>query len=236
MLFRSPKYTLEVGAAGTTLGSLYVNGQAKFVGFLTTNDLFVSGFTTSTGGFNIQSSSGQFTSGVVTATTLHVGSYGNVLFADATAGIASVGIGSTQPRGKLDVQGHTRLKTTSSDNFSLVGVNGGICALDLSISQNFIVDVTESISKFTLSNVPNGASDFTIRADQNSIGNYGVGIDTFRDSSNNIIPVYWPGGGVLPIVTLTASRSDIYSFKIINGSDILTEGIYGVVIGQNFAN
>ncbi len=150
--------------------------------------------------------------------------------------LASVGIGSTQPRGKLDVQGHTRLKTTSSDNFSLVGVNGGICALDLSISQNFIVDVTESISKFTLSNVPNGASDFTIRTDQNSIGNYGVGIDTFRDSSNNIIPVYWPGGGVLPIVTLTASRSDIYSFKIINGSDILTEGIYGVVIGQNFAN
>ena len=90
--------------------------------------------------------------------------------------------------------------------------------------------------KFTLSNIPDGSCDFTVRTDQDATGGRGVGIDTFRDSNNNIIPVYWPGGGVLPVVTDVASRSDIYSFKIINGSNILTEGIYGVVVGQNFAN
>ena len=231
-----PKYTLEVGTAGTTLGSLYVNGEAKFVGFLTTNDLYVSGFTTSLGGFNIQSSSGEVTTGIITANTLHVGNGGNVLFADATVGITSVGIGSTQPRGKLDVQGHTRLKTTSSDNFYTASVNAGTCVLDLSISQNFICDIDQNVSKFTLSNIPDGSCDFTVRTDQDATGGRGVGIDTFRDSNNNIIPVYWPGGGVLPVVTDVASRSDIYSFKIINGENILTEGIYGVVVGQNFAN
>ena len=49
------------------------------------------------------------------------------------------------------------------------------------------------------------------------------------------IPVYWPGGGVLPIVTTTADRSDIYSFKLFDGDNVTSSGLYGVVGGQNFA-
>ena len=49
------------------------------------------------------------------------------------------------------------------------------------------------------------------------------------------IPVYWPGG-VVPTPTTTASRADIYSFKIFDGANPTTTGIYGVVGGQNFQN
>jgi len=47
-----------------------------------------------------------------------------------------------------------------------------------------------------------------------------------------LIPVFWPGGGVLPITTPTANRSDIYTFKTFDGGS----NWYGVVVGQNFLN
>ena len=50
------------------------------------------------------------------------------------------------------------------------------------------------------------------------------------------IPVYWPGGGVLPGVTTTASRSDIFAYRTFDGENIATAGLYAVVVGQNFAN
>jgi len=46
--------------------------------------------------------------------------------------------------------------------------------------------------------------------------------------------VYWPGG-VVPTMTSTASKTDIYSFKFFNGSSITTAGLYGVIGGQNFS-
>ena len=58
-----------------------------------------------------------------------------------------------------------------------------------------------------------------------------MGIDTFKDSGGSAIPVYWPGGGTLPEVTQTASKTDIYSFMTFDGGSSL----YGVVGGQNFA-
>ena len=48
------------------------------------------------------------------------------------------------------------------------------------------------------------------------------------------IPVYWPGG-IVPTMTQTASKTDIYSFKFFNGSAITSAGLYGVVGGQNFS-
>ena len=48
------------------------------------------------------------------------------------------------------------------------------------------------------------------------------------------IPVYWPGG-VVPTMTSTANATDIYSFKIFDGDNITTAGIYGVIGGQNFS-
>jgi len=58
----------------------------------------------------------------------------------------------------------------------------------------------------------------------------GVGIDTFRDQSGNAIPVYWPGG-VTPIVTPVADKTDIYSFMTFDGG----ASLYGVIGGQNFS-
>ena len=47
------------------------------------------------------------------------------------------------------------------------------------------------------------------------------------------IQVRWPGG-VVPGVTTTANRTDIYSFKIFDGADLEGQGIFGVITGQNF--
>ena len=80
-------------------------------------------------------------------------------------------------------------------------------------------------------NVPSGSTAFTIKILQDTTGSRAVGIDTFRTSGGVAIPVYWPGGGVVPIVTQTASRTDIYSFKTFDGGSSL----FGVVGGQNFA-
>ena len=225
-----PKYTLEVGAAGTTLGSLYVNGEAKYVGILTANDVFVSGVTTSTGGFNIQSSTGRITAGIITSTDLHVGSAGTVI--TTQVGFGSVGIGSTNPTATLDVQGHTKLKTYS-ENIEYLTVSSGAVSVDLSNAQSFICTATEAITEFQLLNIPVDSTSFTIRVDQDTTGSWGVGIDTFKNLGGNTIPVYWPGA-VVPIVTTTASKSDVYSFKIFNGSSITSVGMYGVIGGQNY--
>ena len=69
-------------------------------------------------------------------------------------------------------------------------------------------------------------SDLLKGIDLDSLG------DTFSDADTSAaIPVYWPGGGVLQIVTQTASRTDIYSFKTFDGGS----NLYGFVGGQNFA-
>ena len=41
-------------------------------------------------------------------------------------------------------------------------------------------------------------------------------------------------GGVVPQVS-NSKRTDIYSFKMFDGSDVENDGIYGVVGGQNFS-
>jgi len=162
---------------------------------------------------------------------LHVGTGGTVI--TTQVGLGSVGIGSTQPTAMLDVGGHTKLKTYS-ENVGILTVSSGAVSIDLSEAQSFICTATENITQFNLLNIPVDSTSFTLRIDQDSTGNRGVGIDTFRNSGGNTIPVHWPGGGVLPIVTPTANRTDIYSFKIFSGSDITSVGMYGVVGGQNF--
>jgi len=69
---------------------------------------------------------------------------------------------------------------------------------------------------------------------QDGTGNRTVGIDNFSINGSALIPVRWPGG-IAPVVTVTASRSDIYSFKIWDGNNAVSEGLYGVIGGQNFA-
>ena len=94
--------------------------------------------------------------------------------------------------------------------------------------------MTESITGIRLYNADTtSATSFTLKLSQDSTGGYGVGINTFYDGDGSVVSVYWPGG-VVPEVTTTASRTDIYSFKIFDGNDLANQGIFGVITGQNF--
>ena len=223
---------LTVGAVGSSGTSMHVFSEAKFAGIATVNDLTVAGFSTVVGNFDIQNSSGQITAGVVTATTLNVGAAGTII--TTQVGFGSVGIGSTQPTAMLDVGGHTKFKTYS-EAVASPSISANEVTLDLSAAQSFTVTASDDINAFVLTNPPSGSTSFTVKILQDSTGGHSVGIDTFKNSSGTAIPVYWPGGGVLPIVTTTADRADIYSFKTFDGDDITSSGLYGVVGGQNFA-
>ena len=178
--------------------------------------------------FDLRSTSGQITAGIVTATTLSVGSGGTTI---TTSG-PSVGIGTTVPRAKLDIEGSVRFKTYS-ESVEAVTSSSGVVTIDLSKAQTFTLTPTEAVTSFTLLNSPEGSTAFTLKVTQGSTG-YSVGIDTFRNSGGTIIPVYWAAGGIVPIVTTTANRTDIYSFKLFDGSNITTAGMFGIVGGQNF--
>ena len=89
--------------------------------------------------------------------------------------------------------------------------------------------VTAEVTQFTLLNPPDDATAFTIKIHQGNIG-YAVDIDDFRDISGNTIPVHWPAGGVIPIVTQDNGRIDIYSFKTFDSG----ANLFGIVGGQNF--
>ena len=223
---------LTVGYVGSSGTSMHVYSEAKFDGIINTNDLIVSGFSTVTGNFDIQNSSGQVTAGVITATTLNVGAGGTIITTEV--GTGSVGIGSALPTAMLDVGGHTKLKTYS-ENVTAASIVSNEVEIDLSAAQSFTITAIDNIDAFVLANPPSGSTSFTLKIVQDSTGGRSVGIDTFKTTGGQVIPVYWPGGGVLPIVTTTANRTDIYSFKTFDGDNVGTAGLYGVVGGQNFA-
>ena len=212
---------------------MHVYSEAKFDGIIDTNNLIVSGFSTVTGNFDIQNSSGQVTAGVITATTLNVGAGGTII--TTQVGLGSVGIGSALPTAMLDVGGHTKLKTYSENVTAASIDSNNEVEIDLSAAQSFTITASDNIDGFVLTNPPAGSTSFTLKIVQDATGGRSVGIDTFRTAGGQAIPVYWPGGGVLPIVTTTANRTDIYSFKTFDGDNVTTAGLYGVVGGQNFA-
>ena len=224
------RYNLEVGAVGSSTTSLYANGEVKLVGILTANDVFVSGVTTAV---NVDVLGGNATVGVVTTTNLHVGTAGTIITTTNIAGIGSVGIKSTQPTSLLDVQGHAKLKTYS-ENVGTLSIAANVATIDLSSAQTFNHTLTDNITSFKVINVPAGSSSFVIKFTQDNTGGRMVGIDTFVDESSTTVPVYWPSG-VVPIVTSVNSKSDIYSFKIMDGEGLSSAGLFGVVTGQNFS-
>tara|TARA_R100000027_G_scaffold48028_1_gene36780 strand:- start:1079 stop:2545 length:1467 start_codon:yes stop_codon:yes gene_type:complete len=217
----------SVGASGTTL---LVRSEARFSGIVTANDITVTGFSTIAGNYTINNSSGQITAGIITSTNLHVGAGGTII--TTQVGFSSVGIGSTNPVTGLDINVAARFKSYS-EQVSAPSVSTNQVTLDLSAAQTFTVTADSDITEFIVNNPPTGSTTFTIKIVQDSTGNRSVGIDTFKDSGGTTIPVYWPGG-VVPVVTVAAGKSDIYSFKTFDGSD-LTSGLYGVVGGQNFS-
>ena len=178
--------------------------------------------------YDLQSTSGNITVGVVTATNIEVGTSATI-FATTTSG---VGIGTTVPRAVLDVIGHTRLETYS-ENVGVMTVVGTAATVYLDEAQTFTFEPQSTCAQFVLQNVPSGSTSFTIKITQPSGGGISVGIDTFKDASGTEIPIYWPGG-VVPVVTTTASKTDIYSFKCFDGDNLTSVGLYGVIGGQNY--
>jgi len=220
-----PKYILEVGSPGAGTTDIYVNNIAEFANQVSANNVNVTGVITATN-FRLSGSSGSVNAGVVTATTLSVGTGGTALTVSSTG---RVGVGTTVPRDKLDVDGHLRLRTYS-ENVGVATVVGGVVTIDLATAQTFTVELTSNVTQFTILNPPTGSTAFTMKLTQDATGGRSVGIDTFRNVSGGTIPIYWSGGGVIPGITTTANRADIYSFKTFDSGS----SFYGVVGGQNF--
>jgi hypothetical protein len=216
-----PQFNLDLGTTGTGTTDLKVRNNAIFDGTINATHVNVGGAITATS-YRLDSSSSNIRAGIVTATELVIGT------AVSTSG-SNVGFGTVTPRAKVDIEGSVKFKTYS-EYVETLDISSGNVNIDLSVAQTFNLTVDEAVTQFTLLNPPSGSTAFTIKITQNSTG-YSVGIDTFKDSGGAAIPVYWPGGGVLPNVTTTANSTDIYSFKTFDGG----ASLYGVVGGQNFA-
>ena len=222
----------NAGAGRST--TLLVHGQGTFTGIVTTKDAIVVGVLTASDYDLDNSSTGRINVGIATIGTLNVGTGGTIITSSNSVGVGSVGINSTTPQATLDIDGHTLFKTYS-ERVKYLDISSNVVTVDLSQAQTFICTATSDITQFTLTNLPIQATSFTLRVEQDATGSRSVGIDTFKTTGGSTIPVYWPGN-VVPQVTTTASRTDIYSFKIFDGSNPTTSGLYGVVSGQNFLN
>ena len=224
----SPRFNAEIGFVGMGTTSLWVNGEARFADYLNAKDVNVSGIITAA---NLNVTSGNLTVGLATLTNIKVGSSSTIMMT-TTSG---VGIGTQTPRAELDVTAHTRLKS-HSEEVGIVTVTSNQVNIYLNEANSFICTVTDNVDRFRIYNADEtSATSFTLKLTQDGTGGRNVGIDTMNVGAGGTMPVYWPGG-VVPGVTTTASRTDIYSFKIFDGADLEGQGIFGVITGQNFLN
>jgi hypothetical protein len=218
-----PGFNLEVGSPGTGGTSLWVNNGARF-DYLNASNVNITGIITASS-YRFNGGTGSVNAGIVTTGTLVVGTAGTVI---TTTSSQLVGVGTASPREKLDVEGTLRTKIVREAVHTL-SISANIVTVDLSIAQNFLLSATANVNSFTITNPPSEVSSFTIKITQDATGGRIIDIDDFGGFA---IPVYWPGGGIVPSITSTAGRSDIYTFKTFDGG----ANWYGVVVGQNFLN
>ena len=216
-----PGYNLHLGSPSADTSDLYVENYAYFAGLTTVTNINVAGILSAS---NATLTDANISAGIVTANNLKVGT------AISTSS-NNVGLGTASPRAKLDIEGETRLKAYS-EHVEALTISSNVVTIDLSSANTFTLTLTSNVNSFELSNIPSDSTEFTIKITQDSTGSRAASIDTFANASTSVsIPVYWPGGGVLPIMTQSASKTDIYSFKTFDGGTTL----YGFVGGQNFA-
>jgi hypothetical protein len=214
-------FNLEVGSIGAGGTSLRVNNGARF-DYLDTNNVNIAGIITASS-YRFNGGTGSVNAGIVTTGTLVVGTAGTVI---TTTSSQLVGVGTASPREKLDVEGTLRTKVVR-EAVETLSIASNVVTIDLSRAQNFLLTATSPVDQFTIINPPSEVSSFTIKITQDATGGRIIDIDDF-----GAVDVYWPGGGIVPITTPTASRSDIYTFKTFDGG----ANWYGVVVGQNFVN
>ena len=177
--------------------------------------------------YELNGSAGIISAGIVTATTMVVGASGTAI--QVTSG-SLIGFGTASPRSKVDIDGRLRVKSTH-ENVEELDISSGNVNVDLAKGQSFNLNVDEAVTGFTVINPPAEATAFTIKVVQGSTA-FSVGIDTFTNNATGAgATVYWPGGNV-PVVTQTAGKIDIYSFKSFDSC----KALFGITGGQNFSN
>ena len=219
-----PHYNLHLGEPASSAGihtDLYVENMSVFERQMTTENINVGGALTATT-YRLHNTSAHITAGIVTASTLVVGTA-------LSTSSNKVGLGTPTPRAKLDVDGDVRLKS-SSENVEIL-TSGTEVNVDLSKGQTFNLDLGHNVERFVVVNPKSDSTTFTIKITQPSGSTFSVGIDTFRNNSTGLAATcFWPGG-VIPTVTQIAGKTDIYSFKTFDGC----ASFFGVVGGQGFA-
>jgi hypothetical protein len=223
----------NAGAGGT---DLYVGNRSRFIGTADFNSEVSVGGTLSGTYLNwTGDSTSRISVGVATASTLKIGTGGTVFNVSDTT--SKVGIGTSVARDTLDIEGVLRI-VGMRNKVGIVTSVENVLTLNLTAAQTFTCTVDEDISQVKLTNIPSEGSSFSIKFLQDSTGGFSVvspatnttGIETFYNNSGGAIDLLWPGGGVIPVVTTGAGKSDIYSFRSFDGGS----SFYGVVGGQNF--
>ena len=176
-----PTVTLEAGHVGMGSTSLIAHGITDLKGQSKLNLVNVSGIITASS-YDLQSSSGDITAGIITTTNLNVGTSNTTIFTSSNA----IGIGTLTVRAgaKLDIEGHARFKTYA-ENSHAVTSSSNVVTLDLATAQTFTLTTSEPVNQFTLLNVPDGSTSFTVKILQGSTA-YGVGIATFKNLSGSL--------------------------------------------------
>ena len=219
------EFNLLVGSPGTGKTDLVVNNMSRFISTADFADVNVSGKLKSTD-FDIASASHNITVGVLTASTLRIGTGATILSVTSTG----IGINETNPTEALDCREPALLQSTYELPNNVTSSSNTI-TLQVNRNNVFMHTTTEDVNKFVFSGLKTNASaSFTIKIQQNSTSAKTVNIDNFETTGGVNIPVYWPGG-VVPTVTNAINAVDVYSFITFDGGITL----YGVVGGQNFS-
>ena len=192
--------------------ALDVNGASRFIGTMS-----IEGNATVRGGQFLSTSfalvgvgHSTILAGVTTVTTLDVKT--SLKLNTATLRENSI----------LDVEGRARFKSYT-EAIASPAISSNVLTLDLTTAQSFDITLNQSINSFVITNVPTTtATTFLVKLTQDGTGGRTV---TFTFQGANL---YW-AGGVAPVMTSTASKTDIFSFTTLNGTDY-----YGITAGQNF--
>ena len=225
-----PHFGLDLGddsKVGTGLTNLVVRNKSKFIETVTAHAGVDVVGVLSARTYELNGSAGIISAGIVTTTTMVVGASGTAI--QVTSG-SLIGFGTASPRSKVDIDGRLRVKSTH-ENVEELDISSGNVNVDLAKGQSFNLNVDAAVTGFTVINPPAEATAFTIKVVQGSTA-FSVGIDTFTNSATGAgATVYWPGGNV-PVVTQTAGKMDIYSFKSFDSC----KALFGITGGQNFSN